>query len=77
MSLYEVNATSADIVLSEARNLTQLWASLTMDEKRALVEAITDKIIVGKDEIDITLCYLPSCKEMAEGWRKGRDSNPR
>ena len=42
-----------------------------------IVESITEKIVVGKDEIDITLCYLPVCKDMANGWRKGEDSNLR
>ncbi len=30
-----------------------------------------------KDEINITLCYLPPCKELSKGWRKGEDSNLR
>ena len=40
-------------------------------EKRRIVETITEKVVVGKDEIDITLCYLPPCKDMAKRWRKG------
>ena len=47
------------------------------EEKREIVEIITDKIIVSKDEITINLCYAPSCKDMANRWRKGWDSNPR
>ena len=47
------------------------------EEKREIIEVITDKIIIGKDEITINLCYAPSCKDMANRWRKGWDSNPR
>jgi ATP-dependent DNA helicase RecG len=45
--------------------------------KDCIVEAITEKIVVGSEEIDITLCQLTSWKDMAKRWRKGRDSNPR
>ena len=40
-------------------------------EKRRIVEAITEKIVVGKDEIDTTLCYLAPCEDRARRWRKG------
>jgi hypothetical protein len=45
------------------------WPELGVDEKRAIVEAITNKIIVGTVEIDIDLCYLPSPENMANGAR--------
>jgi len=47
------------------------------EEKREIVEVITDKMIVEKDGITINLCYAPSCKDMANRWRKGWDSKPR
>ena len=42
-----------------------------------MVEIIIDKIIIGKDEITINLCYAPSSKDMANRWRKGWDSCPK
>jgi hypothetical protein len=45
-------------------------------EKRRIVEAITEEIVVGKEEISVTLCYLPPCKDMAKGWRKGGVTRP-
>ena len=38
---------------------------------------ITERTVVGKDEIDITRYYLPLCQDMAKRWRKGEDSNLR
>ena len=72
-----VAAISAEEVAVEAQNLHRLWPKMEPDEKRKIVEAITEKIVVGKGEINITLCYLPVCKDMANRWRKGEDSNLR
>ena len=72
-----VHTISAEEIVSEAQNLHRLWPNLEAEEKRKIVEAITEKIVVGKDEIDITLCYLAPCEDMAKRWRKGWDSNPR
>ena len=57
--------------------MDRLWPELEREEKRKIVEAITEKIVVGKEKIEITFCYLPPRKDMALGWRKGWDSNPR
>ncbi|MGO8677754.1 MAG: hypothetical protein ACLQVX_18005 [Limisphaerales bacterium] len=77
INICEVNTLSAEEVVAEAQNLHRLWPKLEPDEKRKIVEAITEKIVVGKDEIDITLCYLAPCEDMAKRWRKGEDSNLR
>jgi len=69
---------SSDEVLAEARSLFSEWPNLTPEDKRKLVENITDKIIIGKDEVEITLCYLPSSSEIAgteqrnlmDSWRR-------
>lgn len=45
-------------IISEARDLYSRWASLSHDEKRQIIEAITETIKVGRDEIDITLNSL-------------------
>jgi site-specific DNA recombinase len=77
IDLCKVNNLSAEEVASEAANLHKTWPTLKPEEKRQIVETIVEKIIIGKGEITINLCYLPPCKEMALGWRKGWDSNPR
>jgi site-specific DNA recombinase len=73
----KVETLSAEEVALQAQQLHQLWPAMEPDEKRKIVETITERIVVGKDDINITLCYLPPCKDMAKRWRKGWDSNPR
>ena len=69
---------SSDEILSEARDLYTRWPSLTFEEKRKIVENITEKIVVGKDDVTIDLCYLPSSSQfMADRQRNLRGSSPR
>ena len=77
IDIAKVDNHSAEHVATEAQNLSSHWPSLAPDDKRAIIEAITERITIGKGEIDITLCCLPPTKDMAKGWRKGRDLNPR
>ena len=64
---------SKDQILSEARDLYSRWPALAFDEKRKVVENITDKIIIGKDDVTIELCYIPSSSEITTK----RQHNPR
>lgn len=50
---------SQEEVVSEARNLFSRWPTLPEDERRRIVEAITERITVGKDDIEIDLYYAP------------------
>jgi len=54
---------SSDQIISDAKDLYSRWLELEKEEKRKIIEAITEKIIVGKDEISINLFYLPSFLE--------------
>jgi site-specific DNA recombinase len=55
---------SSDQMLHEARDLYTRWPNLSTDEKRAIVEQITEKITVTDDEVTITLAYLPTSSEL-------------
>ncbi len=50
---------SADTVLTEAKALYDHWPKLPFEDRRAVVEKITDQIVIGKDSITITLVYEP------------------
>jgi site-specific DNA recombinase len=58
---------SKDEVLAEARDLYSRWPALTPEEKRQIVEAIVEQVVVGKDEVAIHLSYLPTPSEIAAG----------
>ena len=72
----KVGNLSAEEIASQASNLYDHWQTMQPDEKRGIIENITNKIIVGKDEITINFSYSPSCKDMANRWRKGWFLNP-
>jgi site-specific DNA recombinase len=59
LDVLKINRLSSSQILSEARDLHGRWPSLGQDEKRGIVEAITEKIIVGADNVEIRLHYLP------------------
>ena len=68
---------SSDQILTEAQDLYSRWEDLSQEEKRKIVESITERIIVGESEVTIHLAYLPSASEvMAEGQRNFMDSWP-
>ncbi len=60
----KINYLSSSEIVSEAQNLYSRWPSLEFEEKRRVIENITEKIIVGKDDISLELCYLPSSAEV-------------
>ena len=46
--------------LGEARALSEQWGDLPFQEKRQIIEAITDRIVVGKEDVEIMLLHIPS-----------------
>jgi site-specific DNA recombinase len=71
---------SADKVLQEARNLYDHWPNLPFEEKRSIVEIITNHIIVGKGDIALNLSYIPNYLFLPEDGnmqRAFRDSSKR
>jgi len=51
---------SSDAVLNGAKDLNNHWGNMPFEEKRSVVEIITDKITVDKEDIHIKLDYRPS-----------------
>jgi len=60
-----------DYMLSEARTLHARWPELSLGQKRDIVQAITDEIVVGKEEVDIRLQYLPGISAEKGGYQVG------
>jgi site-specific DNA recombinase len=73
----KVQYVSSDEIFSRARDVYSHWPDLEQSEKRQIIENITEKIVVGKDDIAINLCYLPSSAEfVTERQRDLTDSSP-
>jgi site-specific DNA recombinase len=51
---------STDTIFREARDLYHNWPDMPFERKRSIVESITNEIIVGKEDILISLSYLPA-----------------
>ncbi len=60
LDILRIGTLSRREALGEARDLTDRWSDLPLQEKRQIVEAITDRIVIGKDDVEITLLHLPS-----------------
>ena len=52
------NAENGKYLFNEAKNLYDQWKTFSRDEKRNIIEAITESIIVDKEDITINLKYL-------------------
>lgn len=53
---------SSDVILNDAKDLYSQWSTLSFEDKRSIIETITAKIAVGKEDIHIKLAYLPTVK---------------
>jgi len=68
---------SSDQIFNEAKDLYSRWPQLTSEEKRKIIENITEKIVIGNEDVAIHLTYLPSSSElMAKGQQYVRGSWP-
>lgn len=66
---------SSDQIINEAKDLYSRWPELTNEEKRKIIDNITEKIIIGNEDVTINLCYIPSSTKIAaSGQRNLRDS---
>jgi site-specific DNA recombinase len=69
VDLLKINKLSADDVLHESDSLEKRWPSLPGEDKRKIVEALIEKIVIGNGEIDITFSYLPTSEELCKSQR--------
>jgi site-specific DNA recombinase len=72
VDLIKINAISADEVYREADSLYSRWPDLEHADKIRIIDSLVDSIIIGIDEIDITLCHVDSSEELTKGQRAMR-----
>lgn len=70
IDLRKINHLSNEEVVAGARDLYGRWASLSFQEKRAIVEAIVEEIVIG-DTIEISLSYVPPAASNGSGGDTG------
>ena len=64
VDMLKIDALSTDHILAESKTLYERWPLLSHDEKRQVVESVTERIVVGKGEVAIELAFFPSCKDL-------------
>lgn len=69
LDVLRVGTASQAEAIEEARDLWSGWDTLPLEDKRQIVEAITDRIIVGKDDVEIRLLYIPSGNDAEKATR--------
>jgi site-specific DNA recombinase len=67
LDVMKISQLSEEEIFLGAKGLYDRWPSLPDEEKRRIIEAITEKIIIGKDEVEINLYYAPRAAPSGHG----------
>lgn len=59
LDVLRIGSLSREEALSEAQDLAARWADLAQEEKRQIIESITERIVIGKEEVEIHLLQMP------------------
>ena len=65
---------SSDTIIQEAKDLYNNWNKLPFEEKRSVVETITERIDIDTESINIALSYLPAPHLSLNAGNKQRNS---
>lgn len=65
LDVLRLSILSSDEVLSEARDLYARWPTLPFEDRRQVIEAITDRILIADNEITVHLAYLPEARTIS------------
>lgn len=60
VDVMKITQISEEEVRTAASNLYDRWTALPFGEKRSIVEAITEKIVIAQDDIEISFLYDPT-----------------
>ena len=55
----KVGMLSRDEVMSEAKDLAMGWPDFSWEQRRGIIEQITDRVVVGKEGVAISLLHVP------------------
>ncbi len=77
LDFLRVSFLSSDQIAADGKELYERWPELDPKEKRQVVESITDSIVVGKDDIEVSLFYFPQREKLTKEQQIVRDSSRR
>ena len=60
LDVMRINRISSEEVVAEAQDLYSRWPELAHNDRRQIVEAITEQVVIGTDDVEIHLAYLPN-----------------
>jgi site-specific DNA recombinase len=60
IAFLRVQSESSEIVLQDAKSLYARWPIMTSEERRTIVERITDAIVIDEEDITIKLSHTPA-----------------
>ncbi len=58
LDVLRIGSLSREETLSEAQGLAERWSELAHEEKRQIIESITERIVIGKEEVEIHLLQV-------------------
>jgi site-specific DNA recombinase len=58
LDVMRIGSLSREETLSEAQGLAERWNDLALEDKRQIIESITERIVVGKEEVEIHLLQV-------------------
>lgn len=67
---------SADQILIEGQSLGDRWPHLSREEKRKIIEDLTEEITVAKDEVTINVLYFPSATTSKNATKRQQNHLP-
>ena len=66
-----IEGLSAQMVMSDGKDLAERWPTMTPEQKRNTVESLVSQIVVKEDDVAISFAYLPTLEEMGKRGSKG------
>ncbi len=76
LDFLKIQQISSDTVLDDVQSIYSNWSTLPFDEKRSVIETITERIEIDTDSINISLSYLPSSHLSSKTLEKGNATMP-
>lgn len=76
LDVLKISYLSREEIIADARDLYSRWPALPHDEKRRIIEAITERITVSDGEVEISLFYSPPVTPGSSGQNNPPSSTP-